>query len=280
MDIDYLRTWIGRQENAAELVSQRLVHQFNATFDLKGGSENGSDAPLMIHFCLAQPVAPTQKLGDDGHPERGGFLPPIPLSRRMWAGGAVNFHSPLRVGDLANRRSTIKDVVLKQGSSGTLYFVTVEHEITCDSRKVLTERQDIVYRAVQTPQKKLKENLTLPQKGPDEIYSRIMVPTPTLLFRYSALTFNGHRIHYDFPYSTKVEGYSGLVVHGPLQASVLCHLASELKGAHPTNFRFRSLVPIFDTSPFTVNAKPDGDGMRLWTAVANGPISMEAYAVW
>lgn len=278
LDIDHLRQWVGRQQSDSELMTPTLVRQFNATFDRVSGTEIGDAAPLLIHFCLAQPIAPGAELGPDGHPARGGFLPPVPLPRRMWAGGAFRFHADIRIGETVTRRSTIRDVVVKQGRTGVLCFVTVDHEVTSDGRAVLSERQDIVYRDTTAPGDAAAARA--PEPAPAGRHSRLIEPTAPLLFRYSAITFNGHRIHYDKPYVTEVEGYPGLIVHGPMQATLLCQMAADLRGRTPGSFRFRSLSPIFDDADFTLNAEAEGDALRLWTARVGGPVAMEAHAQW
>lgn len=274
MDVDHLRTWIGRTEEASEVLAPGLVRQFNATFDRDSGLQDGDVAPLLIHLCLANPTAPTSTLGPDGHPKRGGFLPPVPLPRRMWAGGAFTFHDDLRIGQRVTRASTIRDVVVKQGRTGTLCFVTVDHDIFGDSVLALTERHDIVYRAVTSA------GVKTPDPAPNGTEQRHITPSAPLLFRYSAMTFNGHRIHYDKPYATEVEGYPGLIVHGPMQATMLCQMAADLRGVRPDRFDFRSLSPLFDDADFTLNAETEGEGLRLWTARIGGPVAMEAHATW
>ncbi len=278
IDMDHLRQWIGRAQSESEVLLPTLVRQFNATFDRTSSTAEGDDAPLLIHFCLAQSVAPMSALGRDGHPALGAFLPPVPLPRRMWAGGEFAFHAPIRIGETVTRQSVIRDVQAKQGRSGALCFVTVDHEITSDGRHVLSERQDIVYRDVENV------GATAPKRQAPAVRSgenyRKIVPTPTLLFRYSAMTFNGHRIHYDMPFCVESEGYPGLVVHGPMQATLLCQYAADLRGAEPKSFRFRSVSPIFSTTDFTVNGTPEGDDLNLWTAAEGGPVAMEAVAMW
>ncbi|MGI6246778.1 MAG: FAS1-like dehydratase domain-containing protein [Pseudochelatococcus sp.] len=276
VDIAHLREWIGREESASEEVTPALVRRFNATLDLAGASAPGASAPLLIHLCLGQPAVDGAELGPDGHPARGGFLPPVPMPRRMWAGGAFTFHDDIRIGETVTRASCIRDVVLKEGRTGPLCFVTVEHRVTAHGRHVISERQDIVYRDAESP----KPAAAAPTAAPEGAHHRRIVPTPPLLFRYSALTFNGHRIHYDAPYARDVEGYPGLVVHGPMQATMLVHLAAGVRGGPPARFSFRSLSPLFDNADFTLNADEDGDGLKLWTARANGPVAMEARAEW
>jgi 3-methylfumaryl-CoA hydratase len=277
LDIDHLRQWIGREERKSELVTDALVDRFKATFDQNGDAKDGDPAPVMIHLCVAPPAAPTSGLGPDGHPARGGFLPPVPLPRRMWAGGAFTFHDEIRVGERVTRTSTIRDVTVKEGRTGTLCFVTVDHRIDSADRTVIEERQDIVYRGIDAPG-------STPKKAPEPAAQgthRIVVdPSAALLFRYSALTFNGHRIHYDNPYVREEEGYPGLIVHGPMQATMLVQFAETLRGRRPAQFDFRSLSPLFDIADFTLNAEEDGDGLRLWTSYVDGPVAMEARASW
>lgn len=273
-DIDHLRSWIGREETDSELLTVTKARQFNATLDRASDTAPGAEAPLLIHLCLAQPIAPMSALGRDGHPALGGFLPPVPLPRRMWAGGAFTFHAPIRIGATVTRCSTISDVAVKQGRTGPLCFVTVSHEITSDGAPALTERQDIVYREASSATK------SAPPAAPPGTHNRSLTPTSTLLFRYSALTFNGHRIHYDTPFATGTEGYPGLIIHGPLQATLLCHYAQKIKEMAPKHFRFRSLSPLFDDAVITLNAETSAEGLRLWTARPGGPVAMEATATF
>lgn len=278
MDIDLLRGWIGRSETASEDLTPALVERYDATL---GRPPSGAAAPLLIHLCLTQPAVPAAGLGPDGHPARGGFLPPVPLPRRMWAGGSFEFHRPLRVGSRITRQSTIRDVVPKQGRSGALCFVTVEHRISDpdgDGPAVI-ERQDIVYRGAQADGSGAAPDPVVQpaETGP---HSHTMRPDAPLLFRYSALTFNGHRIHYDRRYTTEVERYPGLIVHGPLQATLLAHLAEDLRGTPPARFSFRSLSPLFDTQDMVLNARDTPQGMALWTMRPGGPVAMQASAQW
>ena len=276
-DIDRLRAWIGREDIADEVVSAQLVRRFRATFDEEPGSPRpGDTAPRMLHWCLAQPAALTRALGIDGHPARGGFLPSVHLPRRMWAGGHLVFHGDIRVGDTVRRISRIEDVAMKEGRSGTLCFVTVKHVVEADGRSVLTETQDIVYRGLDAGGEPAK----VLAPATEGAHRRQVDLSPPLLFRYSALTFNGHRIHYDTPYVTQVEGYPGLVVHGPLQATLLLRFAAEVHGTPPTRFSFRGLAPAFHDAPLFLNADQDGETLKLWTARENGPVAMRADAEW
>lgn len=275
IDLTQLQGWIGRREDASEHLTGALVQRFLATFDREGPLQDGADAPLLIHLCLTQPAVAASQLGPDGHPARGGFLPPVPLPRRMWAGGRFTFHTALRIGDPVTRQSRIVDVRMKQGRTGPLCFVTVDHDIRSGATLAVTERQEIVYRGPEAG-----PPAAVPDAAPQGMHQRLIHPDPALLFRYSALTFNGHRIHYDHPYATGHEGYPGLIVHGPLQATLLAHLARDLVGRSPAQFRFRSLSPLFDTADMTLNATGDHAGMRLWTARPGGPVAMEAQATW
>lgn len=277
IDLNHLRGWIGRVDATAELVTAELVRKFRATFDeAPGDPRTGEVAPRLIHWCLGPPVALTSVLGADGHPARGGFLPPVPLPRRMWAGGSITFHDDIRVGDTVRRVSRVEDVTLKSGHTGPLCFVTVKHELDVAGRAILTERQDIVYRGPAAD----SVPANVPPPAPEGARRRAWDVTPPLLFRYSALTFNGHRIHYDRPYATEVEGYPGLVVHGPLQATLLLRFAGDIHGAPPARFSFRGLSPAFDTAPLAVNAVADGEKLKLWTARPGGPVAMSAEAQW
>jgi 3-methylfumaryl-CoA hydratase len=256
--IAYLKDWIGRTERAEETLTGELVRRFRATLDDDPGQpETGEPAPLASHWCLAPPVAPASALGPDGHPARGGFLPPVPLPRRMWAGGGLAFHDRLRVGDGVARTSRIADVTVKSGRTGQLCFVTVEHLLSTARGLALSERHDIVYRgegAAAFP----------PPDAPAAEWREALPADPTLLFRYSALTFNGHRIHYDRRYAQEVEGYADLVVHGPLQATLLLRLAAKALGAPPKRFEFRGLSPLTVGQPAFVNARRTDDGLELW----------------
>jgi 3-methylfumaryl-CoA hydratase len=223
-------------------------------------------------------VFPMSMLGPDGHPTRGGFLPPVPLPRRMWAGGEIEFLQPLRVGDESTRTSRIADVQVKTGSTGTLCFVSVEHSISSPRGIAIRERQDIVYREMTTS---TPATAKAPPPPPEAQHRETHVSDPVLLFRYSALTFNGHRIHYDRDYVTKVEGYPGLIFHGPLQATFIIEMAAKLHGGKPPKkFTYRGLQPLFEGSEFSINANETADGMELWTANAEGQPTMKGTAVW
>ncbi|MBR0741884.1 MaoC family dehydratase N-terminal domain-containing protein [Bradyrhizobium liaoningense] len=279
LDIDHLRQWIGRSTEATDVVTAQLVKGLRATlFQEVGEPKTGDAAPFTVHWCLAQPVFPMSMLGPDGHPTRGGFLPPVPLPRRMWAGGGIEFLQPLRVGDESTRTSRIADVQVKSGSTGTLCFVSVEHSISSPRGTAIRERQDIVYREMTSTQ---AAPAKAPPPPPKAQHRETHVSDPVLLFRYSALTFNGHRIHYDRDYVTKVEGYPGLIFHGPLQAALIIEMAAKLRGGKaPKKFTYRGVQPLFEGTEFSINANETEAGMELWTANAEGQPTMKGTAVW
>jgi 3-methylfumaryl-CoA hydratase len=280
IDLDHLRQWIGRTTEASDIVTAQLARGLRATLFLEiGAPKPGDAAPFTVHWCLAQPVFPMSELGPDGHPTRGGFLPPVPLPRRMWAGGELEFLDTLRVGDEVTRKSEIAGVTMKAGSTGALCFVTVAHVVSTGRGIAIRERQDIVYRdSPSAPQPAPAKPMPPP---PAAQHRESHIADPVLLFRYSALTFNGHRIHYDRDYVTKVEGYPGLVFHGPMQAALLVEYAARLHGGTaPKKFSYRGVQPLFDGSEFSVNANAAAAGMELWTANSADMPTMKASAVW
>ena len=213
----------------------------------------GDPLPLLWHWLYFWEVAPLSALGYDGHPAKGAFLPPVPLPRRMWAGSRLIFHAPLPIGARATKRSRIEKIEEKEGRSGKLAFVTVSHRIEVDGTTCIEEEHDIVYRAPPAPGEVPRAGQPAPV---DAERRRVVEPSPVQLFRYSALTFNGHRIHYDRRFCIESEGYPGLVVHGPLLATLMVALAAE-GGRKIARFAFRALAPVFDTAPFSVNARGD-----------------------
>jgi 3-methylfumaryl-CoA hydratase len=274
---DY-RDWIGRSERQDDQVTVAPLRALSALLDRDDPKPRAGDAaPPLAHWLYFLPMYRQSEAGPDGHAARGGFLPPIPLPRRMWAGSRLDFVKALRVGAEVTRISRIKDVTLKEGRSGTLAFVTVRHEVSDAEGLVLTDEHDIVYRG-ETP-------LASPP-GPapgGEAWKREIHPDPLLLFRYSAVTFNGHRIHYDHPYTTRVEGYPGLIVHGPLIATLLVDLLRRNKPeATLRTYVFRALRPLYDTAAFSTCGLPDETrrSARLWTRDAEGAMTMEATATW
>jgi 3-methylfumaryl-CoA hydratase len=283
LDIDHLATWIGRSETRTDAIAPWPVAALSATLDRTGDPEPGPGTPVPPgwHWLYFLTAAPASELGRDGHPRRGGFLPPVPLPRRMWAGGRLSFHRPLLVGERAEKCSEIADVKLRHGRTGDLVFVVVRHTVTGPDGVAVVEEHDIVYR----PDPEPGAAPPPPQAAPEGAeWSREMNADSTMLFRYSALTFNGHRIHYDQPYATGVEGYPGLVVHGPLLATLLLDLIRRhAPDAVVRQFNFRALGTIFDTDTFSVNARAinsTGEGKRLdlWIAGPGDRLAMRAEA--
>ena len=272
-----LREWEGRTETLRDEVTAAPVRSLSATLDRDDAEPvAGTELPPLWHWLYFLPRHRHGELGDDGHARLGGFLPPVPLPRRMWAGGRLQWLAPLRVGDAVERTSRIASVTHKTGRTGDLVFVVVRHEVRNAEGLALTEEHDIVYRAAAQP----GDPVPPPQAAPqDAVWSREIVPDPVLLFRYSALTFNGHRIHYDRSYVTEVEGYPGLIVHGPLIATLLVDLARrEQAGRVITGFSFKAVRPTFDIHALRVNGRPaaDGKSAQLWAQDHDGWLTMQA----
>ncbi len=275
-----LAAWVGRTETLQDTIGATPVVALNATLDHPATTvSTGTPLPPLWHWLYFLPMHRQSEIGADGHARRGGFLPPVPLPRRMWAGSQFEFRAPVRVGDAVARTSTIADVSVKDGRTGRLVFVKVRHELRCNGATdpALVEFHDIVYREAQKP----SDVAPPPQAAPSEAaWRRQIVPDDVLLFRYSALTFNGHRIHYDRRYVTEVEGYPGLIVHGPLIATLLLDLLRrEMPGAEVASFRFKAVRPTFDLHAFHVNGAPQPDGsVRLWASDHEGWLTMDATA--
>ncbi|BBP77445.1 hypothetical protein PHLH7_35490 [Pseudomonas sp. Ost2] len=265
MSVTDLSAWLGRTEEAHDQLSRNLLKRIAATFG-ESAPSHGEALPPLWQWCFFQdPVAESQ-LGGDGHPARGGFLPPADNRNRMWAGGRLEFFHDLRAGHDATRVSTITRIEEKQGRTGSLLFVTVQHEYSQDGRLAIREEQDIVYREPTPPKQGSGEALV------EGEWREAIEPTPTLLFRYSAVTFNGHRIHYDYPYVTATEGYPGLVVHGPMIATLNLRAFCQ---AHPEanlrRFAYRGLRPLIAPQPFEVGGRIVSPGVaELWAGNAGG----------
>lgn len=279
IDIGHLASWEGRTETRTERIGAAPACAMAALMDRSApGFDDGDSLPAGWQWLYFLPLARQSELGPDGHPRRGGFLPPVPLERRMWASGSMRIESPLCIGETVTRTSRIDSVRLKEGrTSGPMIIVTLAHELATRRGRRISETQVLVYRGDTSVQPQ-------PSRTPapsDEIWRHEFVPDPVLLFRYSALSFNGHRIHYDRDYAMQVEHYPALVVQGPLAASMLLELlARELPARRVTRFEFRALRPLYDGQPFSVCAKPapqDGQ-IALWTRDADGMVTMEAQA--
>jgi len=269
-----LADWIGKTETRSDVVGAGPVAELSATLDREDPEPQLGDplAPLW-HWLYFLDRHRASELGPDGHARRGGLLPPIPLPRRMWAGSRFEFRHPLRIGNQMTRETRVIDIKEKTGRSGPLVFVVVRHEISNAEGLAVTEEHDIVYRdhGAGAPSQ------TAPAAA---AWERTIQPDDILLFRYSALTFNAHRIHYDRRYATEVEGYPGLVVHGPLIATLLMDLLRRnWPDANVTRFTFRAVSPLFDTEPFTVCGKPAGKTIALWAKDAAGNLAMSAEAL-
>lgn len=280
----HLKDWIGRTQQVEDVIAADHVANMAATLDLSTSPGPGDPLPPGWHWLFFNRFAPAREVGADGHAQRGGFLPPVALPRRMWAGGRLSFPGTLRVGEPVRRRSEILSVDVKQGRTGNLVFVVVKHQISGAAGVAVEEEHDIVYRAAPapgTPAPKPQPAPT-PQSGSKSgTWTQTIKPDPVLLFRYSALTHNGHRIHYDWPYVTKVEGYPSLIVHGPLTSTLLLELLRREVPRRLAKYSFRALAPLFDTAPFTVSGRlePDGTAVKLWATGPGGELAMEGTAV-
>ena len=265
-----LDAWLDKQDVVKDNITAFPLQAMAATLDW---NEAGDLVPPLWHWLYFLPISPLAEAGPDGHPKRGAFLPPVPLPRRMWAGGRLTFHMPLKVGERAVRTSTIANIEDKTGRSGRLVFVTVQHTVEVAGELRIEEEHDIVYRDAPPPKA---------APAPEgETWRRTVHADPLLLFRYSALTFNGHRIHYDYPYVTEVEGYPDLIVHGPLIATLLVDLVRrELPEATLQSFAFKAVRPTFANRPLTVCGKPSEDGktIDLWAKDHEGHLTMRATA--
>ncbi|MCM2253409.1 MAG: MaoC family dehydratase N-terminal domain-containing protein [Ramlibacter sp.] len=277
----HLQDWVGKSETLADEVTAVAVRAMSATLDLPAPDASpGFVLPPLWHWLYFLPLHRHSELGGDGHARLGGFLPPVPLPRRMWAGGRLRWEkgNPLKVGDAVRRISRIESVTHKAGRTGDLIFVLVKHEIHNAAGLAISEEHDIVYRAPARPDDPQPAPVAAGQAA---AWQREIVPDEVMLFRYSALTFNGHRIHYDRRYVTAVEGYPGLVVHGPLIATLLVDLVRRhAPGAFVQRFDFKAVRPTFDLNPFRVNAQPspDGKAVRFWAQDHEGWLTMQASA--
>jgi 3-methylfumaryl-CoA hydratase len=276
--------FVGRTEEAEDSVPAQTARALAATLDMDADARAAAGIapdgllPPLWHWLAFLPDAPMSALGADGHPKRGGFLPPIPLERRMWAGGKLRFHGALGIGETMHRRSEITRVAEKAGSTGRMVFVTVAHEIATTRGLAVSETQDIVYMA--TPERFVPPLPTQPPGAP--AWSEAVTVDAARLFRFSAATFNAHRIHYDLPYATGVEKYPGLVVHGPLQAILLMEAARRRRGgAWPAGYAFRGVRPLFHHDPLRLVGGPEADGGQdLCTAVGTDYVCMQARVTW
>lgn len=277
IDIPLLHQWVGKTESFQDVIHPGLANAMAAVLDRPVAPQPGEPLPPLWHWMVFWNCVRQAELGHDGHARRGAFLPPVPLPRRMWAGGRLSFRAPIEIGGAVNRKSTIKGVEIKRGKSGDMVFVTVEHAIFTTQGIALVEEHDIVYRDAP-----VGARATQPVAAPAAAtWSESVQPDPTLLFRYSALTFNGHRIHYDRTYTTEIEGYPGLIVHGPLIATLLLELMQrKLPEVRVKSFSFRAVSPLFDIESFDICGEPpDANGVvALWAKNMRGELAMQAKA--
>ncbi len=281
----HLQTWQGRSETLEDIITPAPLRALSATLDRDDALPVvGTDLPPLWHWLFFLPHHRQSEIGPDGHAKRGGFLPPVPLPRRMWAGGRLQWHAPMKVGDAVKRVSTIQSVTHKAGRTGDLLFVLVKHDVFNAHGLCLTEEHDIVYR----PAAQASDPVPAPLAAssliePGEMWTRDVVPDDVLLFRYSALTFNGHRIHYDRKYVTQVEGYPGLIVHGPLIATWLVDLVRRHTDRSIQRFEFKALRPTFECADqrhvrVSGQLQADGQHVRLWAQDHEGWLTMQATA--
>lgn len=270
---------IGRTERRSEMILTEKAVALAATLDLAQAPAEGDPLPPGWHWLYFNPFVARSGLGHDGHPKRGGFLPDVGLPRRMWAGGRLHYHAPLPVGAETVKESEIADIASKSGRAGQLVFVTLRHTISHEGRPCISEEQDIVYREAPAPDAPKPSPPPAPEGAE---WSEEVVPDPVLLFRYSALTYNGHRIHYDRPYAIGEEGYRDLVVHGPLIATLLQDFAIRCRsGERLERFDFRGMAPLFADRPFRLEARREGDGkLNIWARGPEGELAMRAEATF
>jgi 3-methylfumaryl-CoA hydratase len=274
------RAWVGRERVEAGRLDLFPARGMAALLDRDPEAlAEGDPLPPGWHWLYLNPATPRSRLGPDGHARRGGFLPPVALPRRMWAGGRLRFPRPLLLGERVERRSRILSVEEKQGSTGSLVRVTVAHEVRGEGGGAVEEEQDLIYREAARAGEPAPATTPLPE-GVE--WRETFLPDAVVLFRFSALTFNGHRIHYDHPYATGVEGYPGLVVHGPLVALLLLDAAARHAGRRPAALRYRAVGPLFGDEPITLagRAAAGGGAAEAWAAGPAGAVATRAEVEW
>jgi 3-methylfumaryl-CoA hydratase len=276
IDLDHLRRWVGRSRSDEDLIAARHARLMAATVDYFAPERirDGNALPALWHWLYFLEGSPAREMGRDGHPARGGFLPPVPLSNRMCAGGRVRFLAPVPIGAIVRRKSSILRVDHKQGRSGDLVFVTVLHELeSAGGEALIREEHDLVFKEPSPPTAASAAGPAIAAGGQ---FTKSFIPTSTTLFRYSALTFNGHRIHYDSDYCRAVEAYPNLVVHGPLLATLLAGFAEEASGKRLRDFDYRALVPAFLGATVTLHGDVREDRVDLRAALDDGRVCLQA----
>jgi 3-methylfumaryl-CoA hydratase len=278
---DDLRQWIGRSEAQTDILHGSHLAGLSALLDdAEQPPSDGTPLAPTAHWLFFQPRAPQSEIGSDGHPMRGGFMPAIELPRRMWAGSRLEYTKPLLVGQSITRTSTITDIVPKQSTAGALIFVTVKHVYEGPDGLALVEDQDIVYRDDPAPNSPGPKPKPAPENSD---WHATVQPDEVMLFRYSAVTFNSHRIHYDLPYATTVEGYPGLIVHGPLSATLLIeNFRKNTPGAILTSYHYRAVSPLICGEPVTFAgaASSDATSADVWAKNASGNLAMQGKVTW
>ncbi len=272
MEEEAERAAIGRSETVEDSLDLRQARLMQLTLDRPATLKPGDPLPPFWHYLYFNPRIRASELGPDGHERLGRFIPDFGLPRRMWAGGRVEITQPLRLGEVARKTSTIRSVERKEGRSGRLCFVTVDHDFTVGGEHRLRETQDIVYRDPPAPDAAPPPGRPAPE---DAAFSEVVTPDPVLLFRYSSLIFYGHRIHYDADYARGVEGYPGLVFHGPLTATLLVDLGlAHLGGRRLNSFDIRAMRPLFATAAFRIEGRETAEGADLWARTPDGDLAM------
>ena len=277
VDIDHLRKWIGKIDNVTDYVTPIVEQRYRATLNMDiGNPKDGDPVTSGLHWMLGWNLVKNDELGVDSHPALGEFLPPVPLPRRMWAGSEIKVLKPIRVGDKVVKQSTVADIQVKEGRTGLLCFVTAEYNFLVNNEVTINEKHNIVYRDISKSGGGSGYSKEIPEKA--DLSEKIFMH-PTILFRYSAIGFVGHRIHYDHPYTVNEENYPGLIVHGPLQATYLLRAAEKLMGKQVKSFTHKVMAPVFANSEYMVGVdKMDDGSVSCWGATKEFGVTMRAEA--
>ena len=277
VDIDHLRKWIGKIDNVTDYVTPIVEQRYRATLNMDiGNPKDGDPVTSGLHWMLGWNLVKNDELGVDSHPALGEFLPPVPLPRRMWAGSEIKVLKPIRVGDKVIKQSTVADIQVKEGRTGLLCFVTAEYNFLVNDEVTINEKHNIVYRDISKSGGGSGYSKNIPEKA--DLSEKIFMH-PTILFRYSAIGFVGHRIHYDHPYTVNEENYPGLIVHGPLQATYLLRAAEKLMGKQVKSFTHKVMAPVFADSEYMVGVdKMDDGSVSCWGATKEFGVTMRAEA--
>ena len=277
VDIDHLRKWIGKIDNVTDYVTPIVEQRYRATLNMDiGNPKDGDPVTSGLHWMLGWNLVKNDELGVDSHPALGEFLPPVPLPRRMWAGSEIKVLKPIRVGDKVVKQSTVADIQVKEGRTGLLCFVTAEYNFLVNDEVTINEKHNIVYRDISKSGGGSGYSKEIPERA--DLSEKIFMH-PTILFRYSAIGFVGHRIHYDHPYTVNEENYPGLIVHGPLQATYLLRAAEKLMGKQVKSFTHKVMAPVFANSEYMVGVdKMDEGSVSCWGATKEFGVTMRAEA--